>query len=382
MLARRTTARLAPAVMGATVAIVSFSGVASATPAHGSALSAAVRATDPTPAAGPSTTANKPAAGKPIPLTFGLKPKDFGGAPRGAFKFLIVPGQKANDVVSVYNLANVPLDLKVYATDGFTNGQGTFAALTLDKAAQDAGNWVSLDIPKKSVLRVPPRSRVDVPFAVNVPKDATPGDHFGAMVVSLSSEAANASGTLLDVDSRVISKIDIRVAGDVKPQLTIESLSASFAGTMNPIHSGSALVSFQVKNTGNIVQRGRIQVDLKSLAGPSPDPVIAEIPTLTPGSTIDISVPFASVWPLVRYTVTASVTPLAEVGDPVGATQSSETTFWALPLAQVGLLLLIAAIIAAVKAAMNRRRRTRPRGGRHGAVPPQSSPSDLMGASS
>ena len=382
MMAGRRCSRAAFSVLCAAAVSLGVVGAASAANVPPSTARATVRTTDPSPAASPPSTAKKPTAGKPIPLTFGLKPKDFGGAPRGSFKFLIVPGQKANDVVSVYNLANVPLDLQLYATDGFTNGQGSFSALTTDKPATDAGSWVTLGIPKRSVLRVPPRSRVDVPFTVAIPKDASPGDHFGAMVVSLSSKAANSSGTLLDVDSRVIAKMEVRVAGEVKPQLTLESLSASFAGTMNPIRSGSALVTFQVKNTGNIVQRGRIQVALHGLVGPSPDPVIAEIPTLTPGSTIVISVPFASVWPAVRYTATASVTPLAEVGDPVGAAQTSETTFWALPLAQAGLLLLLAAIVAAVMAAINRRRRTRPRGGRHGALPSQPTPSDLMGASS
>lgn len=327
----------------------------------------------PTPSSGSATKPKGPA----VPLTFGIKPKDFGGQARPAFRFQIAPGATTNDAVSLYNLSKVPLDLRLYATDGYTTPQGSFAALEAAKKPSDTGTWIRLLIPANSVLRVPPRSKVDVPFELTVPQGASPGDHPGAIVVSLRSKADNGGGTLLNVDSRVLAPLNVRVTGEVKPALAIEGLSASYASTINPFRAGAATVQFTVRNTGNIAQGGTVSVALDGLVGPGVDPVVSNLPVLTPGSAVDIEVPFSEVWPEIHYSADVSVTPLAEAGDPVGEPQKAQTSFWALPLALLGLILGIAIVVAVVVA----RRRNRPTGGRHAATPASDS-SELAGVSS
>lgn len=312
----------------------------------------------PSPTTTPLSPSGSPSAGngQAVPLTFGIKPKDFGGQPRGSFRFLIAPGRGSNDAVSVYNLSNQPLVLRLYATDAYTNAQGSFAALTADKEPTGAGTWLKLLIPHGSGLSIPPRSRVDVPFLLDVPAGALPGDHAAAIVVSLRSKTENGSGTALAVDSRIAAQVNVRVAGEIAPAMTIENLASRYEGTVNPGAPGRAVVSFRVHNTGNVAQSGRIGVVLAGLGGLGSREIAAEIPLINPGSALEVEVPFEEVWPLVRYTAQVSLVPVATEGDPAAAPSDATTSFWAVPWAALGLFLAVLAISGLVAALLRRRR--------------------------
>ena len=361
----------------ATVAIGAFALSALLSPLAAPAQ-AATSSPAPTPLSPSGTAPTTP--GTAVPLTFGIKPKDFGGQPRGSFKFLIAPGRGSNDAVSVYNLSNQPLVLRLYATDAYTNSQGSFAALTVDQQPKDAGTWIKLLIPQKSALNIPPRSRVDVPFLLTVPAGALPGDHPAAIVVSLRSKTQGQSGTALAVDSRVAAQVDVRVAGAVAPALALENVSATYDGTLNPAAPGQAAVSFRVHNTGNVAQSGQLTVSLKGPFGWGAKSIIADIPVINPGSALDVKVPFAEVWPLFRYDVKVAITPVAQAGDPAGTPVEATTTLTTIPWAALGLFLAIMALSGLISALI-RRRRTPPvprTGGRGNPAAPVPS-DDLLG---
>lgn len=352
-------ARVRPLLAVAALALLPLTAAADAT--------AAVRSADSTPSPAPSSQAA--ATGPAVPLTFGLKPKDFGGKARPNFRFQIAPGQITNDAVSLYNLSDVPLKLRLFASDAYTNPQGTIVALTADQKPTDAGSWLRLLIPADSTLVVPARSKVDVPFTVTIPTSATPGDHAGAIVVSLrGSTASQQSGPALAVDSRVSTSVNLRVSGEVRSALEIVDLRATYAATLNPIEPGSAVVTYRLRNTGNIAQAARVETSLNGLFGPGVRPVVTELPVMTPGSELEVEVPITDVWPVFRYTATVTATPLAQIGDPVGDVVNAETTFWAIPWALLGLVLAIIALAGTAYVYLRRRDDSAPPPGRHGSA--------------
>ncbi len=307
--------------------------------------------------------------GEPIPapgkgpaqkLTFGIKPRDAAGAPtRSDFAYLLAPSATTNDAVSIYNFSLVPLNLTLYATDGYTNQQGSFALNSAAQKADDIGNWIKVLIPKGSVLRVPARTKVDVPFSLKIPFRASPGDHAGGIVLSLRGRTKNKDGNVVAVDSRVSTAIKVRVTGEVRPQLSVENLAAKYDGEWKPWAAGSAAVSFTIRNTGNIVQAGRQVVSLDGPFGVRKE-VSLDVPSILPGSAVNFLVPISDVWPLVRYSATVGVFPVAVSGDPTGTAVRASVDTWAIPWPQIITLILIVLSLW-----YYRRRRALARRGRH-----------------
>ena len=326
-------------------------------------------AADPTPA--PSSSApitGESGSGKPTDLTFGIKPYDApGAAPRANYRYQLAPGASVTDVVSIYNYATVPLDLSLYATDGYTNASGSFTVNTGPEKPTAVGKWVALSVASTSLLRVQPRTRVDVAFDLTIPKDAAPGDRAGGIVVSLKGRTTGADGaTAVNVDSRVATSLKVRVTGQIRSELQVENLTASYAQAWNPIRPGSVTLRYTVRNTGNIAQ-GAVQT--ASLAGPfgwgSVTRTPADIAQILPGDSVDVEETFDDVWPFVRYAATVQVQATAAVGDPVAPDAIAETDLWALPIPQA-LLLLVLLLIGLGLAEWRRRSATGGGSGRHG----------------
>jgi hypothetical protein len=331
-------------------------------------------AADPTPA--PSSTApitGESGSGKPTDLTFGIKPYDEpGAAPRANYRYQLAPGASVTDRVSIYNYATVPLDLSLYATDGFTNASGSFTVNTGPEKPTAVGTWVALSVASTSLLRIQPRTRVDVAFDLTIPKDAEPGDHAGGIVVSLKGRTTGEDGaTSVNVDSRVATSLKVRVTGQVRPELQVENLTASYTQNWNPIRPGSVTLRYTVRNTGNIAQ-GAVQT--ATLAGPfgwgSATRTPGRIEQVLPGDSVDVEVTFDDVWPFVRYAAAVQLQATAASGDPLAADVVAQTDLWALPVPQA-LLLLVLLLVGLGLAEWRRRSATRqpPSGGRHGGPP-------------
>ena len=125
------------------------------------------------------------------------------------------PGQEIVDRVAVTNYSEIPLDFQVYATDAYTTQDGGFALLTADGRPRDVGAWIALD---SGTYQVPAGHRLDIPFRVVVPDNATPGDHArGGIVASVTTRRSDATGQQVDLDQRVAARVYLRVSGPAAP---------------------------------------------------------------------------------------------------------------------------------------------------------------------
>ena len=87
---------------------------------------------------------------------------------RPNFTYQVQPGAVIEDTVVLYNLGNVPLEFRVYATDAFNNADGQFDLLPGDDVPVDAGSWVQL-VQERIILE--PNKQATIPFTMTVPVD-------------------------------------------------------------------------------------------------------------------------------------------------------------------------------------------------------------------
>jgi hypothetical protein len=186
-------------------------------------------------------------------------------------------------------------------------------------------------------------SFVVVPMMITVPSNAQPGDHAGAVIASLASTIKSKTGQRFHLYQRVGSRIFLRIAGPLHPKLSIEHLTASYAGGVG---TGKATVTFTVVNTGNVMLTGTQTVTVKGLIG-STSLTLARLPLLLPGGSDAERATLPNVLPAFWETATVTVAPDAAPGQvDVGlAPAQASVDFWAIPwllVAIVVLLLLVA----------------------------------------
>ncbi|MEU5722774.1 DUF916 domain-containing protein [Micromonospora sp. NPDC047738] len=263
------------------------------------------------------------------------------GSGRQNYTYTLNPGGQLKDALVVVNHGATPLNLAVYAADGFTTKEGQLDLVTQDAKSTGIGAWVHTDRPD---VTVGPGQSVEVPFQLTLPDNAAPGDYLGGVVTSLT-QASKADGT--NVARRVGIRIRLRVGGALKPSLSVEDLQVRYSGTPNPFGKGDAAVTYTIRNTGNAIVTARQAV---SISGPFGGlnvraGQIEDSPPLLPGDTWKVSVPLPGVAPAVKLTGTVTLVPL--LTDASGsiaplATVEATTHAWALPW----LLLLLLAVLS------------------------------------
>lgn len=280
------------------------------------------------------------------------------GADRTSFTYTVNPGAAVDDTLVVANRGATALDLAVYAADGYTTESGQLDLLTTQDTSTGVGAWVDTDI---DTVTVESGQTVDVPFSVQVPQDATPGDYVGGVVTSLAQSDEEAG---INVDRRLGVRITLHVGGELRPSLAVEDVSVAYHGTLNPFATGDATVSYTLHNTGNAILSAQ---QLASVAGPFGWFTAAAAaqeapPQLLPGESWDVTVPVEDVAPTFRVSATAVVTPLltdlsgsATSLDAVTATDST----WAVPWSLLVLVLLVVGAVVGTARVVRRRRRRR-----------------------
>jgi len=311
----------------------------------------------------------------PSRVTFGIEPASI-GAIRPNFSFSATPGAVVNDNVAAVNYSSVPLPLQIYATDAVETSGGGFGLLPANQKPTQVGSWITLPAGTATV-QVPAETpsgpgRVVIPFVVHVPVKATPGDHVGGIVASLQTTGTNTSGQRIVLDQRIGTRVFVRVAGTLSPQLAVTDLHSVYEGTLNPVGKGRVKISYLVSNTGNVDLGVDQSVALSGVIGDSHRADLPKIPLLLAGTSVSESVVVSGVWPqfLLHQTVTA--TPVALAGNSVSGLVpvTASSSVWAVPWTLLAIVVLV--VLLVLLFLRLRRRRAARRGadepvGRHAA---------------
>ena len=263
---------------------------------------------------------------------------------RDYFTYTAAPGQQIRDTVGITNRSDRKLTFRLYSTDAFNTEDGSFALLTADRQSTDLGSWISLE---KSTLTVKPGKRVDVPFTLKVPANATPGDHTGGVLAAVTQQETTAGGQNLNVDRRVAARVYLRVNGPLTSSLQVDRISTGDTGPV--LGKRTVKVTYRVRNTGNVRLSGDARVYVRGpLDWPQGTPAEREVPELLPGSSYTFTDSVSGVLPAVRLQAAVRITPSDP--DRVSPSKPSLTTrtaaFWMVPWAGLGVLALFLLLLA------------------------------------
>lgn len=186
---------------------------------------------------------------------------DAGSGHRPNLSYSLEPGAVLEDAVTLFNYSNVQLTFRVYAVDAVNNDAGKFDLLPADEPSRHVGTWIDVE---QAEVTVPPGRQVTMPVTIRVPADADPGDSAGAIVASNESEGVGPDGKVVMLERRTGSRVYIRVAGELTPDLAIDQVETTYGPSANPL-GGTADVSYRITNRGNTRMLGSHRV---SVAGP------------------------------------------------------------------------------------------------------------------
>ena len=299
----------------------------------------------PSPSASSGGTGSNSLAGN---VTFGLGPATKGTIDRRPnFNYLQARLGVVSDQVGVLNLSTQPLTLNLYAADAINQSDGVLGLQPRNVKAKDLASWITLKTPTgKPYVVVPPRTTIYVPFTVRVPDNALIGDHLAGIVASIvaAGQTPGDLSTNIAFEQRVGVRLAMRVAGQLHPELTIENLAAHYVGSTNPFSAGSSVVTYTVRNTGNVRLGANQTVRVHGVFGPDAQASgVPDIALLLPGGSATVTVNVPGVWPLAYLQADVTLIPLSPPTDanPQIGVFTASTSFWAIPWVVLGLLLVI-----------------------------------------
>jgi hypothetical protein len=289
---------------------------------------------------GPTT----PPAGSPQAIeSWALAPTGADTAQPGtrtAFTYAVAPGAAVNDSATLWNFSTGPLTFTVYATDAFNNATGGFTLLPGNKEPKQLGSWISLDT---RVITVPARTKVDIPFTLNVPAKAEPGDYAASVLASATTAAIQSDGHQVTLDRRTGSRVYLRVAGPVNPGLSVENVSSTYHGAFSPF-DGSLDVSYTLRNPGNVRLGAKQEIVVHDIFGRTVAKTrVPTIDELLPGNAVTFHRSLTGVPATFRVSATVTATPTAPNGvtDALPAAATATTHTWAIPWTLVLLVILL-----------------------------------------
>ncbi|QTD98445.1 WxL protein peptidoglycan domain-containing protein [Streptomyces cyanogenus] len=277
-------------------------------------------------------------------------------AARPYFTLAAEPGQTLTDRVAVRNRTGRPLTFRLYAADAYNTARdGGFAVRTAGERMRGVGAWAR---PARARITVPGHRTVTVPFTVQVPEGAEPGDHPGA-IVALDERVDPGSGRLaLGVRRAVGARVYLRVDGPALPGLAVEHLRISHHQPLVPgLGDSTATLSYTLRNTGNVTLSPKVELKARGLFGRTLlDRELTRVPAeLLPGQRVRLTETWRGAPQLDR----ADVTLTARAQD---TRESASAGFLALPWLVVTLVFTAGVLTGAllVRARRVRARRSAP----------------------
>lgn len=272
------------------------------------------------------------------------------GNPRSHLLFQAFPEQTIADSVTLSNLTDQPITFRLYPADAFnTSPEGSFSLRQESEPKADVGAWVTLLGPQQ--LTVPGRGKVDVPFNLRVPRDASPGDHSGGIVaLNLAADQTQSGNVSLNLLSAVGVRIYLRVNGAVDPGLDITDLRMQVHRSLLPfLGSTKATVTYTVRNVGNVRVSPSVTVRLRGSIGGSGTSAARVASELLPGGSATVTEEVDGFVALGRVRADVVATAEAEALRQARSVRSIEVPWF--------LLALLALVVVAVLFVLRRRRR-------------------------
>lgn len=255
----------------------------------------------------------------------------------------VQPNSVVHDYIGITNYSAQPVLFHVYGVDGITTTSGTIGLKPAAAQSTDIGGWISVE---HGTVTVAPHTRLNEPVSLTVPANATPGDHVGGVVASVTEAT---QGGKVTRDDRVGVAMYLRVAGPLNPGFTIEGVSAGgYHDNWNPFAGGDTTVSYTVQNTGNVRLGANQRITVTGLFGITFGSMTPNaLQQVLPGGRVRVTAHVTGIFPAGPMDLHIDVTPTTVPGaPPIGhmPTASYTTGMFAGPWAQLVLLIVLVAL--------------------------------------
>lgn len=287
---------------------------------------------------------------------FSLEPSTPSGSrtPRSDMSYVLKPGQRFSDSVQLSNFTAKAQTFAIYGADGYNIPQGGGLGLRpLGYHDVGVGAWVHLPTNRYTV---PAHTTATFPVEVEVPADASPGDHVGGIVALDESKIAGHKGPVkVKVHRGVAVAVYVRVIGPLHPGVAVTAVGARASESPFAFAGGDsrATVYATIRDTGNVQLRAEVKVDVTDAFGRTVKTFApVQVPVLVPGDTFTVLEPPWRSLPIagpehVHVTVVTNRAGTATAGG----------TFWVVPWVLVGIVLAVLALLVAWLWWRRRRRR-------------------------
>jgi len=264
-----------------------------------------------------------------------LQPSTTPGVIRPYFILDLEAGRQAQDAVTLVNKTRGPLTFDLYTADAFNDDHGAFVLRRAEDRKRDMGAWVKLPVDHVTVAA---GAVVAIPFTIDVPPTARPGDHTGGIVALARTDTRLPAGNgpiRVRIRNGVGARIYGRVSGAVSPKLEVTQLSLQPdrpPGSLLGLATGGTL-SYTVKNTGDVRLIPNAKVAITSTFGLTDRHLEQQLQELLPGQSQVVHQPVNGLRLIGR--LRAAVTVTAQT-----ARSTRSTDGWHIPWLLLALLAL------------------------------------------
>lgn len=184
------------------------------------------------------------------------------------FQLTIGPGESWASTIKVVNSNSYDVTLYSsvmnFSSEG-ENGQGRLTPVIRKESGENSNTlaeWIQVSA---EPFLVPKEKSYEVPFSIQIPKDAPPGGHYAAVLIGTEPLTGGVEGAAMTVSSQISSLFFVRIKGDTKESGRIQSLKAEhyFYFHQNP----EVKLSLQFKNDGNVHLQPKGEIDIFSMWG-------------------------------------------------------------------------------------------------------------------
>ena len=213
-------------------------------------------------------------------------------------RYEIEAGSSKTDSFKVINNGSTKFSFTVYARPYSVSGEDYKPDFENDAKNADAYKWIQYD---KTLYDIEPGSSVDVTYTVRVPKNATPGGHYGVLFAETQPNG-DVEGTAIAQKKRVGSILYATVKGNV-------TTAGKYLGADLPFLQFKAPLKIRqkVQNTGNTDFLVQSKVEVSDVFGTRKFINQKEVPVL-PSTTRSIENDWANPAWIGLYKVEQSAT--------------------------------------------------------------------------
>ena len=197
---------------------------------------------------------------------FAVEYGGFGGRPaypridnprtESIFVHTMEPGNIQDEGVLIVNNSAEQKTILVYAVDSTPSTGGAFACGQASSGKDDVGSWITLE---KTEVTLDSGTNEIIPFTINVPQNASVGEHNGCIVMQEQKTQAKV-GSGASLSFRTGLRVVVTIPGELKRKLEIVGF------TVTP-KKGNYLLHPLVENTGNVSIDANILVETRYFFG-------------------------------------------------------------------------------------------------------------------